>query len=140
MELVLGDMAATEALGRRIAARLSRGAAVLLSGDLGAGKTALARALLRAVCGDPDMEVPSPSYTLVQTYQAGALSIHHFDLWRLAGPDSLLELGWDQALEDAVVVEWPDRLGSLRPNNALEVTLTVLPDGGRLARLAGFAV
>jgi tRNA threonylcarbamoyladenosine biosynthesis protein TsaE len=140
VELVLGDMAATEALGRRIAARLSRGAAVLLSGDLGAGKTALARALLRAVCGDPDMEVPSPSYTLVQTYQAGALSIHHFDLWRLAGPDSLLELGWDQALEDAVVVEWPDRLGSLRPNNALEVTLTVLPDGGRLARLAGFAV
>jgi tRNA threonylcarbamoyladenosine biosynthesis protein TsaE len=111
--------------------------AVLLSGPLGAGKSALARALIRTACGEPDMVVPSPSYTLVQSYAAGSLTIHHFDLWRLDGPDALEELGWDQALAGAVIVEWPDRLGSLRPNTALDVSLTVLPDGRRLACLTG---
>ncbi len=140
MEIVLNDLAATETLGRRIAARLAPGMAVLLSGPLGVGKSALARALIRAACGRPDMEVPSPSYTLVQTYEAGSLTIHHFDLWRLDGPAALEELGWDQALADVVMVEWPDRLGSLLPDHALDVALTVLPDQRRLARLTGFAV
>ena len=90
---------------------LRPGDAVLLDGELGAGKTAFARALLRGVAGDPGLEVPSPSYTLVQTYETPRLTLHHFDLWRLAGPGGLVELGWDDARRDVVIVEWPDRLG-----------------------------
>ena len=138
MLLDLPDLPATEALGRRLAVLLRAGDAVLLDGPLGAGKTALARALLRAACGDPAMEVPSPSYTLVQSYGAPGLRIHHFDLWRLDGPDAVPELGWDEARDGAVLVEWPDRLGPLRPDDALTVTL--IPAGGdaRRAELTGW--
>jgi tRNA threonylcarbamoyladenosine biosynthesis protein TsaE len=140
VELILPDLAATEALGRRVARLLRPGAVVLLSGPLGAGKTALARALLRAACGDEALVVPSPSYTLVQSYKAGLLTIHHFDLWRLDGPGGLEELGWDAALADAVLVEWPERLGDARPADAMAVELHVAADGARLARLTGMEV
>ncbi len=95
LDIFLPDLAATEALGRNIAARLRPGDAVLLDGPLGAGKTALARAMLRALCADPALEVPSPSYTLVQSYEAPGVTVHHFDLWRLDGPDAVVELGWE---------------------------------------------
>ena len=129
----LPDLAATEALGRSIAGLLQAGDAVLLDGPLGAGKTALARALLREACGEPGMEVPSPSYTLVQTYDGRSaagepLPIAHFDLWRLHDASALDELGWDEAQDGVVLVEWPDRLGPLAPADALHVTLRVLPD------------
>jgi tRNA threonylcarbamoyladenosine biosynthesis protein TsaE len=117
---------------------LRRGDAVLLEGSLGAGKTAFARALLRAISGNPALEVPSPSYTLVQTYEAGALTLHHFDLWRLGGPGGLAELGWDEARGDVVLVEWPDRLGELRPEGALTITLTPAGETARLATLRGW--
>ena len=144
----LPDLAATEALGRRVAGLLRAGDAVLLDGPLGAGKTALARALLRAACADPALEVPSPSYTLVQTYDGrdaagAALPIAHFDLWRLQDASALEELGWDEARDGAVIVEWPDRLGALAPADALRVTLRPLAsadagDAPRRATLAGW--
>ena len=133
------DQAATEQLGATIAAHLRPGDAILLEGPLGAGKTTLARALIRAACGQPGLDVPSPSYTLVQTYDtAQKLALHHFDLWRLDGPDALAELGWDDATQGVVVVEWPDRLQDHRPANALTVTLSLAGENIRYIELKGW--
>jgi len=135
----LPDLAATEALGQRIAAVLRPGDAVLLDGPLGAGKSALARALVRAAVGDPALEVPSPSYTLVQAYDTPAGPLHHFDLWRLDGPGGVVELGWDEVREGIVVVEWADRLGVLRPAEALSITLALADGDARWADISGWA-
>ena len=102
----LPDLAATGALGAAIAEGLTMGDAVALWGDLGAGKTTLARAVLRALGVTED--VPSPTFTLVQTYDTPRLTVSHFDLYRLKDPRELEELGFDAALEDgAGLVEWP---------------------------------
>lgn len=137
-ELILPDLAATEALAARVATQARPGDAILLSGPLGAGKSAFARAFLRAASGDPALEVPSPSYTLVQTYETSIGPVHHFDLWRLAGPGAVVELGWDELTTDIVLVEWPDRLGALHPEGALEITLEALPHDTRRAVLTGW--
>lgn len=123
---------ATAALARRVAAELRPGDAVLLDGPLGAGKTEFARALLRAATRDAELEVPSPSYTLVQSYAAPVGTLHHYDLWRLEDPHDLAELGWDEARADIVIVEWASRLGGARPADALTVELQ--PMGGDLRR------
>lgn len=120
----LADEAATARLGAALAARARPGDVILLAGPYGAGKTALARAFLRAATGDPGLVVPSPSFTLVQTYPLeDGITAWHYDLWRLAGEADLAELGWDEARAGIVLVEWPDRLGSLAPPEALRVTL-----------------
>ena len=93
----LPDLAATEALAASVAAIARTGDTILLEGVLGAGKSAFARAFLRAACGDPTLEVPSPTFTLVQSYDTRIGTVHHFDLWRLDGPGGLAELGWDEA-------------------------------------------
>ena len=138
VRICLPDDAATMALGRALAPIVRTGDAVLLHGDLGAGKTTLARARLRALCNDPAMEVPSPAYTLVQTYDAPGVEVSHFDLWRLDGPGALVELGWDDACEGIVLVEWPERLGELTPPHARHIDLVVRADGGRDAILRGW--
>ncbi len=138
MIISLPDLAATEALAGRLAPQLRAGDAVLLEGELGAGKTAFARALLRAVASNDTLEVPSPSYTLVQTYETPRLTLHHFDLWRLAGPGSLAELGWDDARRDVVIVEWPDRLGELCPVGALVISLSIVGETARAVALEGW--
>ena len=139
MRLLLADLAATERFAARIAALANPGDAVLLSGDLGAGKTAFARAFLREASGNPKLDVPSPSFTLVQTYVTRSGPVHHYDLWRLDGPGGLEELGWDEARDGIVLVEWPERLGALRPADALVVTLVPLDGDARRAELSGWA-
>ncbi len=106
----LADAEATAALGRALAPLLRAGDAVLLSGALGAGKSTLARALIRALTS-PDEDVPSPTFTLVQTYDAEP-PLAHFDLYRLERPEEALEIGLVEAVEDgAALIEWPERLG-----------------------------
>ncbi len=134
--LDLPDLAATEALGRAIAGQLRPADAVLLRGPFGAGKTTLVRALLRALLQAQALEVPSPSYTLVQSYDASIGPVHHFDLWRLGTPAPVAELGWDEAREGVVLVEWPERLGET-PEDALEVALDLAPER-RTAWLTGW--
>ena len=134
----LPDLSATEALAARLAGKLRPGDAILLDGPLGAGKTAFARAFLRAATGNAALDVPSPSYTLVQTYETPLGPIHHFDLWRLDGPGAVVELGWDELTQDIVLVEWPERLGALKPEGALEITLSSTGEHSRIATLSGW--
>jgi len=139
LRLFLPDEAATAALAARVAARARAGDAVLLEGPLGAGKSAFARAFLRAASGDAGLEVPSPTFTLVQEYAWPGGAAFHFDLWRLDGPVGLAELGWEDAREGIVIVEWPDRLGALRPADALELALAPgANDQARIATLSGW--
>ncbi len=121
----LRTRADTGRLAGLIAQAVRPGDAILLSGPLGAGKSVFARAFLRRLCGDPAMDVPSPTFTLVQTYDSPVAPVAHFDLWRLDGPEALEELGWDDARNGVVLVEWPERLEEETPADALLVTLMV---------------
>jgi tRNA threonylcarbamoyladenosine biosynthesis protein TsaE len=134
----LSELSATEALAARIAAAARPGDCILLEGPLGAGKTAFARAFLRAAAGDPALEVPSPSFTLVQIYDTGIGPVYHYDLWRIDGPAALAELDWEDALDAIVLVEWPDRLGSLRPGDALTIAFTPGEGDAREVTLSGW--
>ncbi len=98
---------------------------ILLSGNLGAGKSVFARALIRKLCHDQLMDVPSPTFTLLQTYETPQNLIYHFDLYRLENKEDIYELGWEDALYDGFsIVEWPERLGSLKPHPALDISIT----------------
>lgn len=128
----------TARLAARICDLARPGDVILLEGPLGAGKSAFARAFLRHGAGDPALEVPSPTFTLVQSYELPRFRAHHFDLWRLDAPGAVLELGWDEMADDVALVEWPDRLGTLAPDDALTVALAVGPDEARRATLRGW--
>lgn len=122
-QMRIGCEAAMAGLARLLAPLLRAGDTLALSGELGAGKTVLARALIRALAApEPVAEVPSPTYTLVQSYQAGGVTVHHFDLYRLGDRDELGELGWDDALAEGIcLVEWPDRAGDALPADRLDI-------------------
>jgi tRNA threonylcarbamoyladenosine biosynthesis protein TsaE len=139
MILTLADLAATERFAAAIAAVARPGDAILLAGPLGAGKTAFARAFLRAAAEDPTLEVPSPSFTLVQSYDTLRGTVHHYDLWRLDGPQALAELGWEDARDDIVLVEWPDRLGALTPPDALRLAFDLAEGEARVVTTDGWS-
>lgn len=129
-ELYLADEAATIALGEDLALALAKGDLVTLSGDLGVGKSSLARAIIRTIANDESYEVPSPTFTLVQAYEELRLPIAHADLYRLSGGDELDELGFDEFLHDgAVLVEWPEQAENMLGTPAFAIHLSHPEDG-----------
>jgi tRNA threonylcarbamoyladenosine biosynthesis protein TsaE len=131
----LPDTEATGRLGAAVALALKPGEAVCLKGPLGAGKSTLARALVRTLT-TPHEDVPSPTFTLVQFYSGLHFPLAHFDLYRLERADEAFEIGLDEALEEgAAVIEWPERLGGRLPEDRLDIDIAI--DGeGRTARLS----
>jgi tRNA threonylcarbamoyl adenosine modification protein YjeE len=132
----LPDDAATAALGTQLARLLRPGDLVLLEGDLGAGKTALARSVIRGLTSAPELEVPSPSYALVQPYEADGVHVLHADLYRIGSEAEIDELGLFDRAEAIILVEWPERAPSLADRADLVVRLAVPPGGaGREAEI-----
>ena len=121
----------TGEFAQQLGSILTAGDVVLLVGDIGAGKSYLARALIQSVQNIPE-DVPSPTFTLVQTYDTRIGEIWHADLYRLTGPDEVIELGLVDAFETAVcLIEWPDRLGDLTPAHTLNLAFAVIGDDAR---------
>src|SRR3984957_19483567 len=113
--------AATIALAQWLAGFARAGDFIALSGDLGAGKTAFARGYLRALTGQPELEAPSPTFTLIQTYEGPEFPVVHADFYRLLGAEDLIQLGWDETIEGAVaLVEWPERAAEALPADRME--------------------
>ncbi len=128
----LPDAAATDALARALAPRLAPGDTLLLQGQLGAGKSHFARALIRSLLGDDGAEIPSPTYTLVQSYDTPVGEVWHADLYRLTDPQELVELGLDIAMDDAIcLIEWPDRIAPDWPAEAVCLLFETAPKDGR---------
>ena len=126
-------------LARQLADRAGAGDTFLLSGELGAGKTAFARAFILHLLAAHGLaeEIPSPTYTLVQNYNAGEVEIWHVDLYRIRHSSELSELGLEQAFENAIcLVEWPERLGDCRPARAIEISLRITGEHTRQVALA----
>ncbi|MEA2978153.1 MAG: N-acetylmuramate 1-kinase, partial [Alphaproteobacteria bacterium] len=140
--VVLPNEEATRRLMLDIAIALQPGDLITLSGDLGAGKTTFARALIRHLAGDEGIEVPSPTFTLIQSYELPRFPVVHADLYRLSGSAELAELGIDDIAEDSVVLlEWPDRAGRFLPNDRLDIAFTLAPQLGgeyRNVRVTGY--
>ena len=123
----LPDMAATQKLGAALARLLRTGDVVALWGELGAGKTTLARAVIIELGHTGD--VPSPTFTLVQTYDLSPVAVWHFDLYRIDNPDEIIELGFEDAQAEAIsLIEWPERMGPLLPPDRLDVVLSYAGD------------
>lgn len=135
---LLTNLQDTAKLGRVLAETLVEGDTVLLSGVVGAGKTEIARSCIQTRMQDCGVveDVPSPTFTLVQTYELGDVEIWHADLYRLSTLDELYELGLDQAFDEGIcLIEWPERLGSLRPDAALSLTVELIDEDSRRVSL-----
>jgi len=137
-EIPLVDPAATEALAEAFAARLAPGDVIALTGDLGAGKTVFARALIRSLGRAAGMEiehVPSPTFTLVQLYDLADFTLYHFDLYRLEAPEEAWEIGIEDAFAGGVsVIEWADRIENMLPPDHIRIDLAF--GSGETARIA----
>lgn len=123
MDFTSETEADTARLATRLAAKLQPGDMVFLQGTLGMGKSVFARALIRSLTSNPGLDVPSPTFTLVQTYDTPVSPLWHFDLYRIEDPEEIWELGWEEARSEGIIVlEWPERLGNgLAPVDRLEI-------------------
>ncbi len=147
MRVFTQDEGQTAALGAHVAARLRAGDVLLLCGPLGAGKSVFARGLIRALAGDPDLVVPSPTYTLVQSYEIPRGTVWHFDLYRVKRAAEVPEIGWDAARESGgiALVGWPEKIGPFSPPDGVRFGFGAAPDGRRFvegpdALLSGVAL
>ena len=133
------DEALLARLAQGVAFMLAPGDTITLEGDLGTGKTTFARALIRALTQDAKLEVPSPTFTLVQSYAAMRFDVAHFDLYRLNSPEELVELGLDAALKTGIaIIEWPDRAGNRLPQDRFYLKLAEgRDDDGRYIQFGG---
>lgn len=122
----------TKALAESFSKTLKSDNLILLSGNLGAGKTAFSRFLIRSLCRANDLNVPSPTFTLVQTYEADIGDIHHYDLYRLENPEDVFNIGWEESLYQALtIVEWPEKISSLLPETYIHIRFEILDDTAR---------
>lgn len=118
----------TQRLAENLSQVVLKGDVFALKGDLGAGKTTFTRFLIQALMGS-ETHVPSPTFTLVQTYESRNFEIWHFDLYRLKSPEEILELGIEDALLRGVsLIEWPEKMGSYLPQNCLKITFELHDD------------
>jgi tRNA threonylcarbamoyladenosine biosynthesis protein TsaE len=136
----IADLAALDGLAARLAKPARAGDAFTLTGELGAGKTTFSRAFIAALAKRenvaPPLDVPSPTFTLMQSYDIGSLQVFHFDLYRLKNAEETLELGIeDTAYEGIALIEWPERLGPYMPRNRLDIDLAITGEGSRRATL-----
>ncbi len=133
----LPDVQSTERFARELSLELEQDTLLTLTGDLGSGKTTFARALIRALAGQPELEVPSPTFTLMQVYETPRFPVVHCDLYRVASAEELVELGWDEASEGAlVIVEWADRAGDALSRDRIDVGFILEPEEGPEHRVA----
>lgn len=138
MEFTSRSESETATLAQQLAASLraparNHAVIILLSGTLGMGKSVFARAFIRMLCDDQNMDVPSPTYTLVQQYEADDITLRHFDLYRLEDPEEIYELGWEEALSEGIsLIEWPERLGDDLHAPHLHITITAPNETARL--------
>lgn len=129
MKYISANEQETAAIAEKLSRSLKPGDIIFLRGNLGTGKTVFARALIRALTGDPALDVPSPTFTLVQTYNTQNAVLWHFDLYRIKGPEEVYELGWEEAITEGLcLVEWPERLDFLAPADRLEIGFMPLVD------------
>jgi tRNA threonylcarbamoyladenosine biosynthesis protein TsaE len=134
--IFLADENAAVKLGAALAPGLQTGDIICLEGLLGAGKTTCARGLIKAFCGV--REVPSPTFTLVETYKSGDAALWHFDLYRLEQPRDVYELGFEDALGDGIcLIEWPQRIEGLLPAERLRLVFHIPQGGGRRVDIEG---
>lgn len=137
MQIIVENEADLYDFAKKCAVQLPSSCFVALNGTLGAGKTAFARALIRALCEDDTAQVPSPTYTLVQQYETSDALIWHFDLYRLENANEIWELGWEEAIFDGLcLVEWPERAEAHLPQDRIEISIAHIdgkPDSRELS-------
>lgn len=132
----LANEADMQAFGARLSSLLLEGDVLSFQGDLGAGKTTMIRGMIRKLTSH-DEEVPSPTYTIVQTYETPDAMIWHFDLYRLEAPEEVIELGFEDALNDICLIEWPDKAGSFLPEDRLNLRIEHEGEGRKVSLIPG---
>lgn len=134
-EFVSNSLKDTQSFAMQCAESAQNGDVITLEGPMGAGKTAFARHFIQHLVGE-EIDVPSPTFTLVQTYETSKGTIWHFDLYRLEDADEIYEIGWEEAISDGILlIEWPERLGNLLPWQRKEIKITAESDIKRLITL-----
>jgi len=134
----LPNEAETARIAQKLSKLVQKGDVVALHGDLGAGKTTFSKALIRYLVGLPNLEVPSPTFTLVQTYESSRFPIWHFDMYRLDDPSEIDELGFEETIDGLAIIEWPEKMGETLPTYRIDIkisfennkrTMTLTPQG-----------